>query len=350
MKKHIYFVTGILCIIAVLGCTGKIFQEAGETETLEEVELEENEEIEVDNESDEASDIEWEEWETEIQFIAGFKEEDMRYLGHLPELILKNEDGSYYEPRHVTIEEFYERVKELETKYNNFISYNQRSISKPEWSRDTAVATMLYFNCLYMDEGDVKKIYNDYLGNYGGVSILCFRDLLSLVDTNQNFYPYPVNDRMPIELEDYFFDERLVEEARRMNNWLSVWYDGWNRSDKYTHTVSNDLASYFVSIANSDQKPYVSSLHYLFYDSILWEHVGNSANIYYIIDNNLSGDDWSNNNNDESVGGLVKDLLPEEWKDYSNPAFEIMDELDENYNGPTFHVDEYYNYTSSHVD
>ncbi len=138
---------------------------------------------------------------------------DVEKYGPRPEFILLDEDGNYYQPKHVTLDAIVKRLKEVETNRH----------FKSDWDRDRFVALLLKFNGPYMDDEDVKTIYWDYLGNYG----------INHFDGeewwNQDNY------RSYIHLEELFIDERLSEEAKRYVNWY------WKT------TEHEKLADYYIN-------------------------------------------------------------------------------------------------------
>ena len=82
-----------------------------------------------------------------------------------PQFILYNEDGSFYEPMHVTLEDFYSKVDDAEKEY--FQAKEGKESSYKVWQRDRYVALLLAYNSPYMNEEDVITIYDDYLANFG---------------------------------------------------------------------------------------------------------------------------------------------------------------------------------------
>ena len=119
----------------------------------------------------------------------------------VPNFILYDENGDYYQPQAVTLDEFYAKIAEAEEEYN----------FKTDWERDRFVGFLLEYNSPSLKQEDIKTIYNDYLKNFGYNVLEQQLDIESGdIFENTNKIPFSA----------YFIDARLVEEADIFENYL----------------------------------------------------------------------------------------------------------------------------------
>ena len=211
-----------------------------------------------------------------------------------PDFILYDKDGNFYQPQHVTLEDFYARVAEVEEKYE----------FENDWERDVYVSNLVAYNADIMDKKDIDTIYHDYLENLGTpvISQQCVH-LTTFIAENTN----------KIAMADYFLDPVLAEEASKFENFID------NKSiqsamDKFNKKLK-DLEAYDASIYNS------------LYDMEYW--------IY----------DFAN------YGKNVEDFYGDKYIEYSNKlsSLSIYMVVVEN-NSANFENYEVNNYVSSHQD
>ena len=112
----------------------------------------------------------------------------------VPNFILYDENGDYYQPQHITLDEFYAKVDEVIGKYE----------FENDWERDVYVSNLMAYNAGYMDAKDIDTVYHDYLENVGVPVIMqqtCY--LGSDIAENAN----------KVAMADYFIDPVLADEA-----------------------------------------------------------------------------------------------------------------------------------------
>lgn len=112
----------------------------------------------------------------------------------VPNFILYDENGDYYQPQHITLDEFYAKVDEVIGKYE-FAN---------DWERDVYVSNLMAYNAGYMDAKDIDTVYHDYLENLGVPVIMQQKNYLG-TDIAEN-----VNK---VAMADYFIDPVLADEA-----------------------------------------------------------------------------------------------------------------------------------------
>ncbi len=112
----------------------------------------------------------------------------------VPNYILYDENGDYYQPPHITLDEFYDKVDEVKEKYE----------FENDWERDVYVSNLMAYNAGYMDAKDIDAVYHDYLENIGVPVIMQQKDYLGTdIAAGEN----------KVAMSDYFIDPVLANEA-----------------------------------------------------------------------------------------------------------------------------------------
>ena len=147
----------------------------------------------------------------------------------LPEFRLYNEDGSEYEPVAVTADDIYNRIGELEDKYE----------FEDDWMRDRAVAFLLYANLEYMTDEDANAIYSDYLENFG---------FQTIDSTSLDEYKHLADNTNTIPLSAYYIDERLASEAEKLENYYDDGQDRDKLEEAYAEAIKEEPYYYTTLI------------------------------------------------------------------------------------------------------
>ena len=112
----------------------------------------------------------------------------------VPNYILYDENGDYYQPQKVTLVNFYDKVEEVKDKYE----------FENDWERDVYVSNLMAYNAGYMDAKDIDTVYHDYLENIGIPVIMQQKDYLGTdIAAGEN----------KVAMSDYFIDPVLADEA-----------------------------------------------------------------------------------------------------------------------------------------
>ena len=121
-----------------------------------------------------------------------------------PELVLYDDNGDFYVPQKVTLDEFNARIDYANEKYE----------WKSDWDRDRYVGLLLYNNAYAMEDADIKTVYEDYLDNFG-IDVLDGQFNCSFYTqeghTSDGYY----YDHNLIDIEDLFIDAKLANEAKK---------------------------------------------------------------------------------------------------------------------------------------
>ena len=118
-----------------------------------------------------------------------------------PKFILYDEEGNYYKPQHITADDIYTRISEVEEKYD----------FDNDWERDIYVSNLVAYNSGSMDKSDIEAIYYDYLGNLG------YKVIQQQLDY---FGAYIYRNENEIPMSEYFIDPVLAEEAATFENYI----------------------------------------------------------------------------------------------------------------------------------
>lgn len=121
-----------------------------------------------------------------------------------PQLVLYGDNGEFYVPQKVSLDEFNARVDYANKKYD----------WKSDWDRDRYVGLLLYNNAYAMDDADIKTVYEDYLDNFG-IDVLdgqfnCCLQIQEGHTADDHYY-----DHNLIDLEDLFIDVKFANEAKK---------------------------------------------------------------------------------------------------------------------------------------
>lgn len=120
-----------------------------------------------------------------------------------PKFILYDEEGNYYKPQHVTADDIYTRISEVEEKYD----------FDNDWERDIYVSNLVAYNSGSMDKNDIETIYLDYLGNLG----------YKVVQQQLGYFgAFIYRNENKIPMSEYFIDPVLAEEAAIVENYIDT--------------------------------------------------------------------------------------------------------------------------------
>lgn len=160
-----------------------------------------------------------------------------------PQYVLKDENGDYYQPQAVSASDIYDKIAEVEEKYE----------FKNDWDRDTYVARLLVRNGYYMTDEDIMTIYDDYLANYGKKQF------------NRYSYDLPMEDSKiltKIDLNDYYIDQVLANEAKSFEKYFINGTQKPLVAENYYKTISAELENENTTIYNpllNDENIFASS-------------------------------------------------------------------------------------------
>ena len=127
-----------------------------------------------------------------------------------PELVLYDDNGDFYVPQKVTLDEFNARIDYANGKYN----------WKSDWDRDRYVGLLLYNNAYAMEDSDIKEVYDDYLDNFG-IDILEGQSNV-FMDHDEEYINDPYfKYHTYIDFEDYYIDAKLASEAKKFQPCLT---------------------------------------------------------------------------------------------------------------------------------
>ena len=119
------------------------------------------------------------------------------------EIVLLNENGELYVPQHVTIDDFYDKIKEAEEEYK----------FESDWERDRFIFFALVRNSTFMDEEDIYTVFQDYLVNFGCNTYFNHIGMEQQdIRENKNNIPYSA----------YFIDPVLAEEAYAFEKYIDT--------------------------------------------------------------------------------------------------------------------------------
>ena len=218
-----------------------------------------------------------------------------------PKFILYDEEGNYYKPQHVTADDIYTRIAEVEEKYE----------FENDWERDVFVSNLVAYNSGSMDKSDIEAIYFDYLGNLG----------YKVVQQQLGYFgAFIYRNENKIPMSEYFIDPVLAEEAAIVENYIdakspNMAAEKFNKLlkeikteqniDEYDFEMYNDLLSLEYSIySNGSLGKNVSD----FYGDNYGKYRKNTIKLYETIvyDNsgefeNYSISDYVSSHQDEKV-------------------------------------------------
>ena len=154
-----------------------------------------------------------------------------------PELVLYDDNGDFYVPQKVTLDEFYARIDYA----------NQKYAWKSDWDRDRFVGLLLYLNAYGMKDGDIKTVYEDYLDNFGFDMLdeqsVTFDAYFEDLAADNHFHEHSY-----IDLDDLFVDAKLASEAKKYQAVIS---DRQKNAD-----YNNKKRSYVESLDFTDEGMY----------------------------------------------------------------------------------------------
>ena len=120
-----------------------------------------------------------------------------------PKFILYDEEGNYYKPQHVTADDIYTRIAEVEEKYE----------FENDWERDVFVSNLVAYNSGSMDKSDIEAIYFDYLANLQ----------YKVIEQQLGYFgTYISKNENKIPMSEYFIDPVLAEEAATIENYIDT--------------------------------------------------------------------------------------------------------------------------------